>query len=236
MKTRNKILGLGTVAALAVIPAHAALQVSNGDFSLNPTQTNNVTGWFDTVTVNTGSWWETTWAGPTVSPNGTPVMGLSYNNNTLNWAYQSIGINAGGLSAIGITYDVGSFTDAGAQRDLGLTFSVYQVDGTYAGGADNTDISGATGATLLDSVTVFSGLLNAGQMLTGQTVALNISGSTGSELYLRIENAVGATTGANGPWTAVDNISVTSVPEPTTLALAGLGGMALLGLRRRIKG
>ena len=81
---------------------------------------------------------------------------------------------------------------------------------------------------MLDSVTVFTGALNPGQMLTGQTVLLNVSGSAGSELYLRIQNEVGTT---GEPWTAVDNISV--VPEPSTFALLGVAGLLGLCLRRK---
>jgi len=229
MKTKSVTMAACSIVALSMVSARATLQVTDGNFSANPVQTNNVTGWFDTVNATPAYWWETTWAGPNVSPNGTPVLGLSYMFTTLNWAYQSIGVNDGALSSLGITYDVGSFTDAGGLRDLGVTFSVYRVDGTYAGGADNVDINGATGATLLDTVTIFSGPLNPGQMLTGQTVTLDISGSTGSQLFLRLQNAVGT---VGEPWVAVDNLAVAPVPEPAAFALMGLGGLALL-LRRR---
>ena len=35
---------------------------------------------------------------------------------------------------------------------------------------------------------------------------------------------------------ALDNLAVTSVPEPETLVLTGLGGLALLAMRKRKKG
>jgi len=213
MKTK----ALLTFAALGIYAAtsYGGLSVSNGDFENNPVQTADVVGWFDRGV--TGNWWESTWAGPTVSPNGTPVLGLSYMYQTLNWAYQSIGVNDGGLTSFALQYDVGSFTDAGGPRDFGLTFSVYKVDGTFAGGADDVDLVGAAGATLLDTITVFSGALDPGQMLTGQTVSFNIAGSAGSELFLRLQNEVGT---VGEPWTAVDNIQI--VPEPSAMALGGL--------------
>ena len=37
----------------------------------------------------------------------------------------------------------------------------------------------------------------------------------------------------NGPAMGIDDVSITSVPEPSTLALAGLGSLALLVLRHR---
>ncbi len=100
------------------------------------------------------------------------------------------------------------------------------MDGTYAGGADTVDIDGAVGATLLDSTTVSAGVLAAGVMMTDLTGTLDISGSDGSELYLRLENVLGTT---GEPWTAVDNISI--VPEPASLALLGLGGLVMFGRR-----
>lgn len=47
---------------------------------------------------------------------------------------------------------------------------------------------------------------------------------------MRINNFAGA---VGDPWTAIDNIQI--VPEPTTIALGGMGLAALLILRRRRK-
>lgn len=213
--------------ALSATATNAALSITNGDFSADAAQTHNVTGWYDTVTADAPSWWQTTWAGPTVSPNGTSVLGLSYMGGTTNWAYQSIGTNSDSLATITIGFDAGSFTDAwGDPRDLGITVSVYKTDGTFIPG-DNTDIDGAAGVTLLDSFN-WSQLVERGVMVTGIEGILDISGATSTdELFLRFENFAGA----NGePWTAVDNISI--IPEP---GAALLGGLGLLGLLRRRK-
>ena len=98
---------------------------------------------------------------------GGPVLGLSYMNSALNWAYQSIGVNDTAITNLAIQYDVGSFTDAGEARDLGLVFSVYESDGSFSG-ANDSDIAGASGVTLVDSITVYSGALSAGELLTDQ--------------------------------------------------------------------
>ena len=98
----------------------AALSITNGDFEADAAQTHNVTDWFDTITTgaqDSGYWWESTWAGPNVSPNGTSVLGLSYMFTTTNWAYQSIGVNDEGLTSLPLKLDIGSFTDAGGDRD-----------------------------------------------------------------------------------------------------------------------
>lgn len=230
MKIRKAMVA-GLVAAWVAVPAaQASLAISNGDFEDDAVQTSNVTNWFDTVTGTPANWWESTWAGPTVSPNGTSVLGLSYMFTTPNWAYQSIGVNDGGETSLVLQYDVGSFTDAGGIRDLGVTFAVYSVDGTYAGGADNVDIDGAAGATLLDSVSVMHEDVAIGTMLVDQTVALDITGTSGSELYVRLINYAGVD---GEPWTAVDNIEV--IPEPATISLVGIFGAGVLFMRRRFK-
>jgi hypothetical protein len=164
-----------------------------------------------------------------VSPNGTSVMGLGYMFTTPHWAYQDIGINDGGLTSLNLQFDLGSFTDAGVPRDMGVTLSLYQSDGSFVG-ADNSDIAGAAGITLIDSVSLTSGSLNPGQFVTLQT-ALNLASANNTgDLFLRFVNY---STGIGEPWAAIDNVTLVPVPEPSTVALMGLGSLAIL-LRRRL--
>lgn len=232
---KKKLIGTtGLMAVLALVPvAQAGLVISNGDFENNAPGGNvaDVDSWFDS---NDGgvqtdaNWWTATWYGPGVSPNGTSVLGLSYNTGP-NWAYQSIGVNDGGLTSLELQYDFGSFTDGPGARDIGVTFEIYSVDGTYAGGADDTDIAGAVGASLVGSDGAMA-TFSAGQMLTGQTATIDISGTTGSELYLRIVNYAGTN---DSPWGAVDNVQV--IPEPATIGLVGVFGAGVLFIRRRFR-
>jgi hypothetical protein len=53
-------------------------------------------------------------------------------------------------------------------------------------------------------------------------------------LTIEFDATTGAATGSTDQM-GIDNVSLTPVPEPTTLALAGLGGMALLSMIRRRK-
>ena len=211
------LMSLALVAA-----AQGSLAITNGDFEADAAQTYNVTNWYDTVTANTSNWWESTWAGPTVSPNGTSVLGLSYMFTTTNWAYQSIGVNDAPLSELYLSFDVGSFTDAGGSRDLGVTVSIFESDGSFVP-ADNTAITGAAGITLVDSISVLN-TLDPG-MMTSEVVMLDLSSAGTGDLFLQFENYVGQ---SGEPWTAIDNVRI--VPEPATMALLALGGLAI---RRR---
>ena len=197
--------------------ACAGLAVTNSDFQADTSQTSDVTGWYDTVTSNTDSWWETAWAGPNVSPNGTSVLGLSYMNSSTNWAYQSIGTNDGNWPAMEVTYDVGSFTDASEARDLGVTVSVYESDGSFTP-ANNTEIDGAVGITLIDSVSTLYASVAVGAVQT-DTITLNLQAAGSGELYICFENYAGTT---GEPWTAVDNISIASnIPSNGDLTGSG---------------
>ncbi len=188
----------------------ADLAVTNGDFEADAVQTSNVTDWYDTITATPANWWESTWGGPTVSPNGTSVLGLSYMNTTTNWAYQSIG-TGNGRSSLVVSYDVGSFTDAGGARDLGVTISVYESDGSFVP-ADNTDVDGAAGITLIDSVSTLHAAVAIGAVITDQTVTLDLSTAGSGELFLRFINYAGAT---GEPWTAIDNVQILTLDAVT---------------------
>ena len=208
--------------------ARAELTITNGDFENSAPESNtwNVEDWFDTYPTADGQleennwWWEATWYGPGVSPTGSSAMGLSYMFEETNWAYQSIGTNSEGLTELTLRFDVGSFTDANKDRDLGVTVSIYQSDGTFVG-ADESDIAGATGITLIDSYSELN-MLASGTYIT-LTATLDLStANTTDELFLRFENYAGT---VDEPWVAIDNVQI--VPEPASLVILGIGSLFL---------
>ena len=203
----KKVLSLLILFCLIGL-AKADLSITNGDFEADTAQTYNVTDWFDTITENTANWWESTWGGPNVSPNETSVMGLSYMFTTVNWAYQSIGYNDLGRASIDIGFDVGSFTDAGGTRDLGVTVAIYESDGSFVP-EDAVDIDGAAGITLIDSVDVLN-TLDPGDMIS-TSVTLDLTSAGSGELFLRFVNYIGNT---GEPWTAIDNVYIAPIVLP----------------------
>ena len=217
---------LSALGVLLASQAGAVIAITNGDFQTTAPASNqaNVVGWFDDSPSPT-NWWEGSWYGPTVSPNGSSVLGVSYMAGAPHWAYQSIGTNSSGWTTIPLQFDLGSFTDAGGLRNLGVTFSLYQSNGSFTG-ADNTDILGAGGVTLIDSFNVSTGDLAPGAMVAGLTGSLSLAtANPGGELFLRISNF---DPGTGEPWAAVDNLAI--VPEPS---LGLLGSLGLFGLLRR---
>jgi len=226
----KNVLITGSILAVAA-STNAAVSVTNGDFEEGSPTGNSmdVLSWFDANQngQSDSAWWLSTWYGPVVSPTGSSVMGLSWSSPS--WAYQNIGVNDSGLDVLEVTFDLGSFTDAGGPRDIGIMLNVYQEDGTFAA-ADDADIDGAAGVTLIGSGQTHQ-LLDPG---TFQTVSVYVDlspANPANDLWLRFINF---DAGADNPWAAIDNVSVTTVvPEPTTLALAGLGMAALLFKRRQ---
>ncbi len=219
MKTRLAVCA-GLMAVLAPFPAaHAIWSISNGDFEADTVQTSNVTGWYNSLPYNPTNWIEAAWAGPVASPNGTPVLGLGYENGELNWAYQSIGTNDTGSNSVIVVYDLGSFTGElrpgppPALRDMFLNISVFAVDETYSGPSNDVDITYSMGAILLNRVYVFNGTLAPGEMTYNNSVILDVTGTEGMELYLRFQNLDSPADPIQRPEMALDNIEVfASVP------------------------
>ena len=119
----------------------SALSITNGDFEALGIR-EDVPDWFD-YTAGTGGAAGQTYLRLLNSPTGTQYMGF---DNDDCWAYQSIGFNTGGLPALQIQYDIGRVTNAEEPRDLVLTVSIYESDGSFVGsdGPDH-DIDGAEG-------------------------------------------------------------------------------------------
>jgi hypothetical protein len=218
---------------------HAQLNLVNGNFEAAPAVEHqvSVTDWY-VRTWDPNQFWLATWL-ESGNSDGTPSLALAtaYTGAWYHsWAYQDIG-TAAGATSLNVTFDWGTFGDAGNARDLGITWGIYASNGSFTP-ADGTDVDGAAGMTLLSSFSFTAlGVVNDhgfgganGSSAGIETGTLNLAGAGTSQLFLRVINV---DNNGVGDYAWVDNVSINPVPEPASFALAAFGGLALLALRRK---
>lgn len=143
--------------------------------------------------------------------------------STFNAAFAAALLNPSGYN-ISYTYSLNTANITGATF---LQLGVFVNPGTYYQQDFSTPNQVAFSGTQLTSGQTFTGTVteNMGTMGVADPNAA-------TETFFRLGIIENTTSGATG---GVDftNISISPVPEPTTLALAGLGGISMLFLRRR---
>jgi hypothetical protein len=231
------------LALSAASSASAALSVTNGDFETGGgNHINNVTGWFEKTTG--AGFWEGAWVTNNggVTPNGTNVIVFSSfqaddfgmpssNVNDGSYLYQAIG-TADGAGAVQVSFDFGSPNDDPGGRVLGLTVGIYAFDGvgSFTPG-DDVDARGASGVTLLASESFSFTSTNVDGSISSFSSTLNLTGAGSQQLFLRFN---GYTAGGTESWPALDNVSVSAIPEPSSVAaLAASLALGCAALRRR---
>lgn len=221
MKVSTKILGFLSIAGTLAIPAQAGLVVTNGDFETPDIaaslQVQDVPDWFDS-TVNFTSWHRGESADP--QENGTQMLALGTNG----FAYQSLGTMDASDGLLNWSLDKARFADGVATASLIVRF--------YAGnavGADGTAIT-ALGLTQIGPDITLDpfGTDASGTGVMTETGSVDLSSlSAGTQVWISL-------TVSNSGFSPFDNISVQHVvPEPGSLALLGLGGLAMLRRRRQ---
>lgn len=236
------ILSAGT----AVHAGLFATPITNGDFEddLGSTVGSGVSnfastfsGWFtenDTTIAGDFIQWEGANTNIPVDVDGEVWAGVNTDSGSSNPGafYQQIGTFEDNMN-ITVNFTAG---DRSNKLFPDLVVSIYSGNGT---GADETILSSF--ATSVDSSTVTSASLWANDNLDGsvgtQTAPVSInfntgtSGTAGDALWLEFSYDG---PDDNGDYHAlIDDVSV--IPEPSSLILIGLAGLAVLGLRRRVR-
>ena len=194
--------------------------VTNGDFSNSPAGADqaDVTDWFDSSAAN---FWDDTWessGGNSLYGAGNPsaifssyasdAFGVpSTDPNDGSYLYQSIG-TADGLTSLQIGFDWGApadLTTAGLSENI--TVGIYAYDGVGAFTPDDeTDVRGAAGVTLLDSVSYSRSSSGSGPDIDSIIATFDISGAGTQELFLRFNNFSSSVAGVC--WPALDNVEI----------------------------
>jgi len=220
----KKIL-LPAALLLTAVSSQGALTITNGGFGTANQNARIVHngGWYESTT--TTNWVEGTW-----SLTGTIVL-LMDGTGTGAYVYQSLGTVDAADIATGTFALKSDFFEKPDDTTNNILFDVYE--GTFAGAAHGNDIAGA-GLTNLASVDLSAtdqGLTfaagDSSTQLQQDILTFDVSGlNVGDEVWLRIG---GGNTGGD---ILMDNLTIAPVPEPSSTALRGLGGLALI-LRRR---
>jgi hypothetical protein len=238
---------------LSASAVRADLSITNGDFENavltidGNTRGTDVQDWFDfdSPSATVFAWWQQTsqdnnaatspFPGDSTYLFMTGDTGGNPDRAVLAFAYQNIGTLAPGpQTKARISFDAATVQDQAGNNQHDIVFSIYQDDGSFAG-AQNVDINGAAGVTLIGSASYLTllrnGAASADNPEAGSVLIDLSSANTTNDLWLRI----GQPNDVPGvpSWLALDNVTIAQViPEPATVALV-LAGIIGLGLSRR---
>ena len=244
MKQYTNTLAAALGGLLITASASQAALLVNGDFSSAIVDSTNL----NDEHLDTG------WKGKTSMTNGFSVIGGEAVAGTVQWGFgqvNTLGSESGNLLRFSFDWT----PDAGATGDalsvdwqmagwtataVGTRFGIVNAAGlgarTDGGSADFTVYDLVGGSSSMGNVTPVKTVVTgvAGTTLN-YTIDVDISGVAGSGSDLSTLNYFGvAFNTVNGTATGgtLDNVSVITVPEPSSAALLGLGGLVLI-LRRR---
>lgn len=247
-KTVRPLLTLGALAAMST-GAQAALSITNGDFQ-DPALADGgiefaVTDWFESNT-DASNFNEFTYFNSAhfAAEHTSGMLGLGGGNSgdRAGYVYQAIGTRAAGDNFVTINADYFKrhHPSTGQSRMFG-TMDFEFFSGNFTG-ADGTAITGLNSLGSIEVTALELGFddtdVNLAEYANYTSEAVSLAGANvGDTIWIKVDSSTaGLVSGPlqYNPW--VDNMSVATsaaaVPEPSSAALLGLGGLALI-LRRR---
>jgi len=232
-----KTLLLPAALLCTVASSQAALLVTNGGFGTSNRNGGVVDGggWFESGTAN---WVEGSWnSASTTNPDDGDSILLLMDGGSANigYVYQSLGTVDAADIAAGTLYITADFAEKSDGSTNTAVFDFYV--GDFAGAATGTDIDDHLSSQMTITMNaVAQGLTEASGDVSRQNGVsvgtFNLSAlNVGDEVWMRIgEVRPGDTTSGD---LMIDNVKVTIVPEPSSSALLGLAGLALIFRRRK---
>ncbi len=249
MKLKSTSLAVMAISAIAAVPSQGAISLTDG-----VAYTQNFNSLASTGTSNANSTLPTDWVSSESGTNANTTYSAGTGSGTTGDTY-SFGTTAadralGGLSSGSLTPRFGaSFTNnvglnvidvsiayTGEQWRLGATNRVDRLDFQYS-----TNATSLTTGTWVD----FNALDFVAPKTTGTTGALDGNLAANRTAISSTINDLSVDNGANFwiRWTdsdasgaddglAIDDFSITAIPEPSATLLGGLGLLALLRRRR----
>ncbi len=223
-KTHFGILTAGAVAGLALLSAGKAQanMILNGDFSANASS-------------------YTSWPGYSASPNPSSPTDWTINNVTVGVNGPDTGFYATNGEPFAPTSTAGVNDFAFIQNQNSYLFQTVAttVGQSYSLTYDAAARAGDAAAGMNDILDVVIANANTQAVITSQTPAITETGFNSFTLNFTATSASTAitfantTNSSNGPTVDVSNVSLNPVPEPATLGLVALGGIALLLIGRK---
>lgn len=168
--------------------------------------------------------------------NGSLTFGTQTNTARFRGAAAWLDSSAWELGIVTVTFDVSEYTDG--TNDFETFFQAYAADGVNATDSavsldlHQSAVTGvATTATGSAAIAAVGSQFNFSANGTDLTATFDFTGQ--ENIALVFANSSGTPEGGEMGTFNIDNISVDTVPEPSSAALLGLGGLALLVRRRK---